>query len=264
MQRLPKGPLSIQNMSVTDFFLSLQVLPARAKITQLTWNLEMPIKPSLVNLFCSILFAALFSLSSCQDTACGCDPETLVYSNDFSKLDLANFENGRLFVFQRDTLLGNYHNEEVTVTVPNLPSHNIVKVTIELWTHDSWDGNPDEGISGPDFWYMVLDGQEVFRTTFSNSPCVSTFCLRQSYPDIFFRQNDPKTGAIRTNLPGLCLFSATPNYTTIYSFSKLIEHDTDSIKITLGDELRQTNSPNPKCDESWSVGKITVHTLTVL
>jgi hypothetical protein len=251
-------------MSVPDFFSFFASPPTLAKITLLTWNLEMPIKPSRVNFIFSILLAAVVSLSSCQDTACGCDPETLVYSNDFSKLDLANFENGRLFVFQRDTLLGNYHNEEVSVTVPNLPSHNIVKVTVELWTHDSWDGNPDEGISGPDYWYMVLDGQEIFRTTFSNSPCVSTFCLRQSYPATFFRQNDPKTGAIRTNLPGLCLFSATPNYTTVYSFSKLIEHDTDSIKITLGDELRQTNSPNPKCDESWSVGKITVHTLTVL
>lgn len=210
------------------------------------------------------LSLVLGGLGGCQDTACGCDPEKLVYSNDFSKLDLANFENGRLFVFQGDTLLGNYHNEEVSVTVHDLPAHNVAKVTVELWIHDSWDGNPDEGISGPDIWYMVLDGQEVFRTTFSNTPCVSTFCLRQSYPHPFFRQNDPKTGAVRTNLPGLCLFSNTPEYTSLYSFSKLIRHDSDSLKITFGDELRQTNSPNPKCDESWSVGKIEVHTITVL
>jgi hypothetical protein len=136
-------------------------------------------------------------------------------------------------------------------------------VTVELWIHDSWDGNPDNGIGGPDFWYMKVDGEEVMRTTFSNTPCESLYCIRQSYPNDFFRQNLPKAGAIRTTLPGLCHLAGIPNNTTVYRVSRLVSHTSESVKITLGDELLQLNSPDPKCDESWSVGKIEVSTLYV-
>ncbi|MGY6742751.1 MAG: hypothetical protein ACXIUQ_08450 [Cecembia sp.] len=203
----------------------------------------------------------LFVYTSCQDRL---ESQQIVYSNNFGQLDLRNFENGRLFIFLGDTLLGFYNNEEVSVTIPDLPGHNVLKVEIELWVHDSWDGNPDDGVNGPDFWYMKIDEEEVFRTTFSNTPCMPTFCLRQSYPNDYFRQNDPKAGAIQTNLPGLCLFGAFQNYTTRYRISRLVSHNANSVKITLGDELLQTNSPDPLCDESWSVGKIEVTTMVVI
>lgn len=212
------------------------------------------------------LFLVLsLGLSSCQqDTVCDCEGVDGVYSNDFSEGDLNNIENGRLFVFENKTLLGNYHNEEVTLNLSALPTHNIVKVTVEIFVHDSWDGNPDNGIGGPDYWYMNVEGEEVMRTTFSNTACVFGFCLMQSYPNNYFRQNLPKTGAIRTTLPGLCHLAGVPDNTTVYSISQLVSHTGPNVKITLGDELLQTNSPNPKCDESWSVGKIEVFTLFVM
>jgi hypothetical protein len=214
--------------------------------------------------FFTLLIISL-GLGSCQqDTVCDCEGVEEVYSNDFSKSDLTNFENGRLLVFQRDTLLGNYNNEEVSLTLQELPKHNIVKVTVEVWIHDSWDGNPDNAIGGPDFWYMKVEGEEVMRTTFSNTPCESTFCPRQSYPADYFRQNFPKEGAIRTNIPGLCHLANQPNNTTVYRISKLVKHTDQKVKVTLGDQLLQTNSPNPKCDESWSLGKIEVSTLFVM
>ncbi|PSL03488.1 hypothetical protein [Cecembia rubra] len=214
----------------------------------------------------NLLFVLIFSCtvliySSCSDEI---ESQVVVYSNNFGQLDLAGFENGRLFIFYGDTLLGFYNNEEVSVTIPDLPNHNILKIEVELFVHDSWDGNPDDGISGPDFWYLKVDQDEVFRTTFSNSPCESTFCLRQSFPQDYFRQNFPKTGAIRTDLPGLCLFGAFQNYTTVYRISRLISHFNNSVQITLGDELKQVNSPDPLCDESWSVGKIEVTAMVVI
>ncbi len=202
-----------------------------------------------------LFFGLLLSISSCLPTV---ETEQVVYSNDFSDLDLAGFENGRLFVFQNDTVAGFYHNEDVIVTVPDLPSHNFLKITIDVLIHDSWDGNPDDGIAGPDFWYMGFDNTELFRTTFSNSPCESTYCLRQSYPNDFLRQNDPKSGAVRTNLPGLCLFGAFQNYTTRYSVSKLITHSNPSVKVFTGAELLAIKSPDPICDESWSIAKIEI------
>ena len=202
----------------------------------------------------------LLAYSSCVDTL---KSEEIVYSNNFAKLDLRNFENGRLFIFYGDTLLGFYNNEEVSVTLYDLPGHNILKLDVELYVHDSWDGNPDDGISGPDYWYMKIDEEEVLRTTFSNTVCNALYCLLQSYPNDYFRQNIPKTGANSTNLPGLCLFGAFQNNTTVYNVSRMVKHQADSVKISLGDELLQTNSPDPLCDESWSVGKIEVTTMVV-
>ncbi|TNF40123.1 MAG: hypothetical protein EP311_09490 [Cytophagales bacterium] len=198
------------------------------------------------------------AVSSCVETV---ENQIVVYSNDFSDLNLAGFENGKLFIWRNDTIAGIYHNEQVAVNLQDLPAHNFIKVTVEILIHDSWDGNPDDGISGPDYWYLGLDQTETFRTTFSNSPCESTFCLYQSYPNTFFRQNTPKTGAIQTNLPGLCIFGAFANYTTRYQIEELIEHSNPSVKVFMGAELKQVNSPDPICDESWSISKIMVEAI---
>ncbi len=202
-----------------------------------------------------LFFGLLIFATSCLPTL---ESEQVVYSNDFGDLNLAGFENGRLFIFLNDTIAGNYHNEEVAVTIPDLPPHDYLKVTIDILIHDSWDGNPDDGLAGPDFWYMGVDNAEVFRTTFSNSPCESTYCLYQSYPNDYFRQNIPKSGAVRTNMPGLCLFGAFPNYTTRYSVSKLIPHSNSNAKIYMGAELLAENSPDPICDESWSIANVEI------
>ena len=199
-------------------------------------------------------FFLLLGTVSCVESV---ENQVQLYNNNFSKLDLANFENGRLLIWRNDTIAGWYHNEEVAVTLYDLPKHNYLKLSVELLIHDSWDGNWNDGISGPDYWFMGIDSVDVVRTTFSNSPCVSSYCLYQSYPNDFFRQNYPKAGAIETNMPSLCLGSFTS--TSRYRVERLIEHTkVDSIRFHMRDELKQTNSPSPKCDESWSIAKISI------
>jgi hypothetical protein len=209
-------------------------------------------------LYVWMLFGMFALTTSCLPTV---ETEQVVYSNNFSTLDLTGFENARLFEFLDETVVGYYNNEEVAVTIPNLPAHDYLKITVEILIHDTWDGNPDDGLGGPDIWYMGYDGQEIFRTTFSNTPCESTYCLYQSYPNDYFKQNVPKSGAIQTNMPGLCLFGALPNYTTRYRVSKLIAHSNPSVKIFMGDELTANNSPDPLCDESWSLTKVEVEAI---
>ncbi|PZX49913.1 hypothetical protein [Algoriphagus chordae] len=205
-----------------------------------------------------LLLMTAASLFSCTDTL---ESDVVVYSNDFSDLDLQGFENGRFLVFENDTVVGYYHNEELAVNLSDMPAHNLLKVTLEILIHDTWDGNTSDGVSGPDQWFFGIDNEEVFRTSFSNSPCESTYCLYQSYPDSFSQTNKPKTGAIQTNMPGLCIFGTVPNYTTRYSISKIVEHSKSSTRIYMNSDLVATNSPDPKCDESWSLAKITVEAL---
>jgi hypothetical protein len=70
--------------------------------------------------------------------------------------------------------------------------------------------------AGPDFWYMKIDKEELVRTTFSNSPGESTYCLRQSYPqDCFMWINQRFTTILKEKGEVICL------YTLIFSLSKL-------------------------------------------
>lgn len=207
-----------------------------------------------------LLLTAVVSFFSCTETL---ESEKVVYTNNFSDLNLEGFENGRLFIFQNDTVVGYYHNEEIAVNLTGLPSHNLLKVTLEILIHDTWDGNSPDGVGGPDQWFFGVDNEEIFRTTFSNTPCESTYCLYQSYPETFTKTNRPKTGAIQTNMPGLCLFGAFPNYTTRYSISKIIGHSNSSTRIYMNSDLVSKNSPDPLCDESWSLAEVTVEALTL-
>jgi hypothetical protein len=207
-----------------------------------------------------VLFSGFLFFSACAETL---ESSLLVYSNNFSSLDLKGFENGKLFVFQQDTVAGFYHNEEVAVNLEGLPPHNLLKVTLDILIHDSWDGNPNDEIGGPDYWFFGLDNKEIFRTTFSNSPCSPTYCLYQSYPSSYFRQNTPKSGATQVDQPGLCLFGAFPNYTSRYSISKIVDHSNPKVRIYMNSDLISSKSPDPVCDESWSLAGITVEALTL-
>jgi hypothetical protein len=199
-------------------------------------------------------FFLLLGTVSCVESV---ENQVQIYNNNFSQLDLANFENGRLLIWRNDTIAGHYNNEEVAVTLYDLPPHNYLKLSAEIFIHDSWDGNWDDGYSGPDYWFMGVDSVDIVRTTFSNSPCESSYCLYQSFPNDYFRQNTPKKGAIETNLPSLCLGGQAS--TSRYRVERLIEHtNVDSIRFHMRDELKQTNSGSPKCDESWSIAKISI------
>lgn len=210
--------------------------------------------------------AVIFSLTSLSWILFSCQDELLdrvvVYSNDFSGWDDQNIRNFKLHEFNGDTLLGWYHNEEVSITLSDLPAHNTVEISLDLLIHDSWDGNP-ENMGGPDFWYLRMDDEEIIHTTFSNTPCGFSFCLYQAYPENFPRTFEPKSGAVETDLPGRCQYNGIPGWTSRYRITRLVKHNSRNLSLILGDKLVQLNAPDPTCDESWSLSKIEVKTLTV-
>jgi hypothetical protein len=210
----------------------------------------------------TVIFGYLFLsclLFSCQDELMD---TVVVYSNDFSREDDHNFQNFKRHEFNGDTVLGWFHNEEVSLTIPDLPAHNTVEVTFDLLIHDSWDGNP-QNMGGPDKWYLHLDDEEIINTTFSNTPCGSSFCLYQAYPEYFPRTFEPKSGALDTSLPGRCQYFGVPGWTSKYRITRLVKHKSSVLTLVCGDELLQLNALDPTCDESWSLSKIEVKTLTV-
>jgi len=189
--------------------------------------------------------------------------EVEVYNNNFESNNLSNIDNGIVSLYNGSSVLGQYNNGYFNLTLHNLPKHDLATISFDLYIHDSWDGNktaPD----GPDIWQMLVDGNTYINTTFSNLPCIAgNFCSPQSYPSNYPNNyNNPKTGAYNTDLPGVCS-QARPNGTTLYKITKTFTHTSQTLLLQCLDKLVQTNSPDPKCDESWSVDNITIKVITL-
>lgn len=208
-----------------------------------------------------LLIIPLFFVLSCHKNTSNV---TVVYNNDFETSDLTNITNGVTIPFNNSTVLGNYNNGGFTLLLKDLPGHDLITVSFDLYIHDSWDGNktaPD----GPDIWTMLVDGSQYINATFSNSDCgPSQFCSPQSYPMNYPNDyNNPKAGASRVDLPGLCAWSFSNHGTTLYKIVKTIKHSESTLKLQCIDKLVQTNSATPKCDESWSIDNLTVKATTL-
>ena len=141
--------------------------------------------------------------------------DELVYNNDFENNELTNIDGGDISEFNNNKVLGDFNNDGFTLHVQDVGSHDYIFVSFDLYIHGSWDGNFN-GFSEndrPDKWIMEYkpnmqlyssSSDDKFVTTFSNSPCFTNYCLRQSYPGSYPDENNPKTGSFRTEMPKKC------------------------------------------------------------
>jgi len=217
-----------------------------------------------MNKFILPLFLLFFLINSCAKST---DSEAEVYSNDFESGDLTKIANGTISQFNGSKVLGNYNNGEFALSINDLPAHDIIDITFDLYIHDSWEGvqSANDQIDGPDIWQMSVDNRIYINTTFANFDCVpGNFCPPQSYPaDYPVQSYNPKSGASRTDLPGFCSQAGKPNGTTLYKIHKSISHSGTGITIRCLDKLKQAYAADPKCDESWSVDNIKVKAINV-
>ena len=228
-----------------------------------------------------ILF--LFILYSC--TYPKMTRDELVYENDFENEILTEIDGGTISVYNNTKVLGNYNNDSFTLHLNNLGSYDYVYVSFDLYIHGSWDGNSngfnikDHGFEDkPDLWgmelrpemgsYQVLDFHR-YETTFSNSPCWPDYCKRQSYPNTFPHDNNPKSGADKKNLVQNCIADGWNNEkTSLYKIEKGFDHQGDALVIRFYDKLFQPNAINfygeniEKCDESWSIDNLKVRVIS--
>jgi len=209
------------------------------------------------------ILLAIF-LCSCAKTV---EDEVEIYNNDFKTNNLADISNGRISDFNGSKVLGNYNNGGFTLTINDLPKHNIVDISFDLFIHDNWEGNQQiqNQTAGPDIWKLVVGTKTYIYTTFSNIGCQpGNFCPPQSYPsDYPNNNNNPKSGASTINLPGFCSQASSATGTTLYKIHRSISHSEETLVIHCLDELKQKNVADPKCDESWSIDNIKVSVVNV-
>jgi hypothetical protein len=189
--------------------------------------------------------------------------EVVVYNNDFETGDLSNIKGGLLGQFNGSKVLGQFNNGDFTLSLTNLPDHDLITLSFDLYIHDNWAG--DLAPDGPEIWQMLIDGSTYISATFSNLACIpGNICPPQSYPYNYPNNyNNPRTGAYNTNLPGVCSLKTDPNGTTQYKITKTFRHSGGTISLECLDRLDQKDYSNPKCEKSWSVDNINIQAITL-
>jgi hypothetical protein len=214
-------------------------------------------------MFKSILYSALCILVFASCTKSGYD-EAVVYNSNFNTGDKTGLDGAILYKYNGANIIGRYNKGGFSLNLVNLPKHKAIQIEVVPYFHNSWDGNNNYGgIDGPDIWTMYADGQELVRSTFSNSPCESLYCLFQSYPVSYSSVNNPPmTDAVKV-FEGTTDNCSGNNRSSMYRIVKTIAHTNSSLSLSFRDFLVQTNVPNPICDESWSMASIVVKVINL-
>jgi hypothetical protein len=110
---------------------------------------------------------------------------------------------------------------------------------------------------------MYADGQELVRSTFSNSPCEPLYCLFQSYPVRYSSVNNPPMTDAVKRFEGTADNCSGINTSSAYRIVKTISHTNSTLNLSFRDFLIQTNVPNAICDESWSMSSIVVKVINL-
>lgn len=199
----------------------------------------------------------------------------LIYQNDFEDKNLEKIDGGDFSYFNNTTVLGDFNNDGFILFLDDVGDHDYVFISFDLYIHGSWDGNFN-GFSNndkADKWIMELNpdmnlfkdpSSDNFTTTFSNSPCWPNYCLRQSYPNVYPHENNPKTGSFKDNLDVKCENNFFGGPTSLYQIEKGFKSSGNNIVVRFYDELYQPNAidkdgvPQSKCDESWSIDNLRI------
>jgi hypothetical protein len=223
------------------------------------------------------LIFLVFIINSCSYPVL--ERDELVYNNDFESEKLENIDGGGISLFNNTKVLGDFNNDGFILHLENVGDHDYVSISLDLYIHGSWDGNfngftqndkPDKWIIQyrPDMDLFNFSDSDRFETTFSNSPCFTNYCLRQSYPDSYPSENNPKTGNFKTDLENKCESSFFGGKTTLYKIEKIFRGNGNAVIVKFFDELYQPNAidkngiPQQKCDESWSIDNLKIRLIS--
>lgn len=168
-----------------------------------------------------------------------------LYFNDFENIVGNEFSATTTTTFSSSSLLGNFGDQTITLSLSSLPLDSI-RLSFDLWIHDSWDGNQSGVIYQSDFWSLRYNLDTLINTTFSNWPSYN-----QSYPDNYPSSHLYQTGAIST-AASLCSSQGSSKYHLSFDINNISTNGIISFDGTPSQSL---------CDESWSIDNVLIEAL---
>ena len=152
--------------------------------------------------------------------------------------------------------LGELGNQTVSLTVPNLPPHNEITISVDLYIIRSWVGNYSN--SGFNVWSLsIVGGQSLLTTNFNNSwDVVDPSMPVQSYPGEYPDFNPVRTGADENNTLGFtaAVFGHAPqNMDAVYKLRFTFSHSGHDVQFSFARSGFQHLT-----DESWGLANVKV------
>ena len=183
----------------------------------------------------------------------------IIYNNDFEGVVGSEWSHSSTDITPVGDrrFLGQFGNDTVSLSLLDLPAHDSVHVTFELFVILSWDGNHID--FGPDIWDLTVgNGPTLLHTTFSNID-VTPGPFPQAYPDGFpGSDNPPHTGASEIDTLGYT-FGGTHHGDSVYELSFSFPHAESSITL----DFSASGLAGGLSDESWGLDNVTVSLIGV-
>lgn len=204
-------------------------------------------------MFCAVVIALAASAAMPQDTR----PRTsLVYSERFDQGTSPVRWTHRTVIAtpSHRSFLGEFANDTVKLTLPNLKKHDFIRVSMELLILRSWDGTmttTSDGMLaiGPDIWIAsVENGPELLRAAFSNGDARGTRRI-QSYPGLIGERTLPRHGASENDTLGY-------GSDSVYHLELIFPHQGADLTLCFRGEGLQDGM-----DETWGIDNVHVEAL---
>jgi hypothetical protein len=143
-------------------------------------------------------------------------------------------------------------DESIALSLVNLPRHETMTVTFDLYILKSWDG--DSSTFGPDRWSVGLAGSAaLLDATFSNNFKTATDRSLQSYPS---PGSMPQTGAAAVNTLGYGFWFGDATYHLTFTFP----HTAGSAIVAFASSVHEGKAEPSRGtrDESWGLDNVRV------
>jgi len=175
----------------------------------------------------------------------------VIYRNDFEKS-----VTGEWSVDARETtpkgenrFLGPFCNEELSLSLDSLSHHRFLRLSLDLYTARSWDGNhPD---FGPDLVTIrVAGGPTLLHTSFAYGP------QRQSFPDSYpYGDHKADTGSTSTRTLGYTFREAPAD--AVYRLRFVVPHRASAVTF----QFSAGGLSTAPTDEFWGLDNVAVEAL---
>ena len=196
--------------------------------------------------------------------------ETVIYEDDFESSPTAVIppengfiQGGIIGEYEGTNVMGRYGRGGFFINIFELPEHDQVRITFDLYIHDGWEGNRPSVNGGEDVFIMNLGNSTLYFSSIINTKCLGNTCDGvQSFPNIIGGRNNPENaGVAETGLPGVCLFANEVGGTKRIRIDRVHPHSANSLVLQIGADIK--NAGDDLCNKSWSVDNIKITSIRI-
>ena len=214
-----------------------------------------------------LLFLWMCALSGCLN---GQLEEIVIYEDDFENSSpnaIIPPENGfiqfgKIDSYQGSNVMGRYGTGGFFINLFELPPHDQLRITFDLYIHDGWEGNRPSVDGGEDVFILNLNRSLIYFSSIINTQCLGFDCgTIQSFPNFLGTDNPENAGVADPNLPGVCLFAGEAGGTKRFRIDRVLPHSSEDVVLQIGADIK--NAGEDLCNKSWSIDNIKITSIRI-